>query len=40
MTNNVFILRLKKEKELRIIAKWGKSQADFTVGKDSNDGKI
>lgn len=28
------------ENELRIIAKWGKSQADFTVGKDSNDGKI
>lgn len=28
------------EKELAIIAGWGKSQADFKVGKDSNDGKI
>lgn len=28
------------EKELAIIATWGKSKADFVVGKDSNDGKI
>lgn len=28
------------EKELGIIAGWGNSQADFRVGKDSNDGKI
>ncbi len=28
------------EKELGVIAEWGKSKADFTVGKDSNDGKI
>ena len=28
------------EKELAIIAGWGKSKADFKVGKDSNDGKI
>lgn len=28
------------EKELGIIAGWGNSQADFKVGKDSNDGKI
>lgn len=28
------------EKELSIIAGWGKSKADFNVGRDSNDGKI
>ena len=28
------------EKELIIIAGWGSSKAHFTVGKDSNDGKI
>ncbi|MEG0431538.1 MAG: hypothetical protein RR536_08135, partial [Anaerovoracaceae bacterium] len=28
------------EKELAIIAGWGNSNADFKVGKDSNDGKI
>lgn len=28
------------EEELKIIAKWGDSKANFTVGKDSNDGKI
>jgi hypothetical protein len=28
------------EKELSIIAGWGKSKADFKVSKDSNDGKI
>ncbi|MBJ8418497.1 DUF2515 family protein [Acinetobacter courvalinii] len=28
------------EKELAIIATWGKSKAEFKVGRDSNDGKI
>ena len=28
------------EKELKIIAGWGNSKADFKTGKDSNDGKI